>query len=831
MRYFLKRTLRIARYFAGWRGAVVIVTFALTALAIESDSGALLYLTGAALASLVLIGTIGTRVNETHAELQRLRSQTKKAATKAHQAPVAQPTQSLPPSADSQQEAPDADRDPRPTSLSARPDVTVVVAAFNEAEYIVDCLESIRRQTWQNFECIVVDDESTDDTLAIAFDRFSADDRFRFVSIRRNSGLSAARNIGTENARAPWITFVDGDDYLYVEALERRMATLAPNATNHWIAGVYCSWAPVPQDEPLKPKGEDRAAKKRISWLDALHDAPFIASAPIIRTEVIRAMGGFRDVDAAEDADMWTKVLRHGYVFLHTRYTGIAYRQKANSMFRRETVEHASVTVGLYESNYEPMSSTAFFAGTPFHFTEPAPTYVLAAESFRRNLIALTTAVAQDDTAAVERLVDLIDIEHNPYLPWAVDIEQVVLTAARRSESYDRDAAATRAEVLANRTSAILASHLEPTRHLSAPSSLIAPVEDTATEPNPPWALVRDRQRIHLPSRELATAIRGHVVMTPSAAYHIDELGPLAVELAQRGQPVAFMVTDRRWDWTEPGLRSWEFPVYSFPEDTSWTKSIAGMVTLNDWGEEPHIAMVAANEFGVSTFAKVEGVQDFDDVDVPRVRNPYGTAKHVLCQGGNDQDALSDRADTHIVGNSRLESIWNRPGRRPVDELAVVNLNFTWGVLEEAREMWVDTVLAAIKELDYPTVFSLHPAEKSRPTGAVISDLPMRHLLMRATVLISRFSTVPFEAMARGVPFVYHNPHNEAVPTFKQPQGAFEVTATADELAAAIEASRGWLDSHRDRSEAFFRNQIDIDPATKSAARSADTIVRLINRS
>ncbi len=99
--------------------------------------------------------------------------------------------------------------------------------------------------------------------------------------------------------------------------------------------------------------------------------------------------------------------------------------------------------------------------------------------------------------------------------------------------------------------------------------------------------------------------------------------------------------------------------------------------------------------------------------------------------------------------------------------------------------MWVDTVLAAIKELDYPTVFSLHPAEKSRPTGAVISDLPMRHLLMRATVLISRFSTVPFEAMARGVPFVYHNPHNEAVPTFKQPQGAFEVTATADELAAA----------------------------------------------
>jgi glycosyltransferase involved in cell wall biosynthesis len=827
VRYFLKRTLGIARYFATWRGGVAAAAFVFTLLAIVFQGWAALYLTVAALASLVLIGTIGTRVNETYRELQtisdRVDDALELASTNAPRelSPAQSPT--------SVADETDHEESPvkPPITKSRKPDVSVIVTAFNERAYVADCLESIRRQSWENFECIVVDDESTDDTLEIAFDGFSQDSRFRFVTIRRNSGLSAARNVGMESARADWVTFVDGDDYLYEEALERRLRTLAPHQANHWVAGVYCSWAPVPQDEPLRRAGEDRPARKRISWLDALHDAPFIASAPIVRAKIIPALGGFRNVDAAEDADMWTKVLRHGYVFLPTKYTGIAYRQKANSMFRRETVEHASVTVGLHKSNYEPKPEREFAVGTPFHYTMAAPEYVLAAESFRRNLIALTTAVAQKDRSAITQFVDMLELEDRPYLPWVTDIDQIILQAARRSESYATEGADVRTEMLVSNTKAILEEKLAPLRSLPVPDALhpVAPL------PVPDWARLRDHQLVNMHSRELETVLSGHIVMTPSAAYHIDELGPLATELSKRGTRVAFLVSDRRWDWTEAGLRSWDFPVYSFPDDYEWTRSVAGLVTLNDWGEEPHAAIVAANSHGVPTFAKVEGVQDFNDVDVPRIRNPYRTAAHVLCQGRNDERALAGRADTHIVGNSRLESIWARPGRRPVSDLIVVNLNFTWGVLEEARDLWVKTVVGAIKELEWPSVFSLHPAEKSRPEGVEISDLPMRHLLTQASVLISRFSTVPFEAMARGVPFVYHNPHNEAVPTFQEPRGAFEITRSTDELVAAIELSRSWIGSYRKRSEAFFRNQIDIDSSAASAERSAEIITRLANRS
>ena len=102
----------------------------------------------------------------------------------------------------------------------------------------------------------------------------------------------------------------------------------------------------------------------------------------------------------------------------------------------------------------------------------------------------------------------------------------------------------------------------------------------------------------------------------------------------------------------------------------------------------------------------------------------------------------------------------------------------------------------------------------------------MAHLLTTAGVLVSRFSTVPFEAMARGVPFVYHNPHGEKVPTFTQPHGAFDITTSSDGLANAL----GSLDSaganHRERSEAFFRAQISIEE-TPAFIRAADAIVTL----
>ena len=106
--------------------------------------------------------------------------------------------------------------------------------------------------------------------------------------------------------------------------------------------------------------------------------------------------------------------------------------------------------------------------------------------------------------------------------------------------------------------------------------------------------------------------------------------------------------------------------------------------------------------------------------------------------------------------------------------------------------------------------------------------VPLRH--HRAGLLVSRFSTVLFEAMARGVPVVYHNPHGERVPTFTRPDGAFLVSTTADELADAMGTALTWRDGYRDRAEAFFRRQVDVCEQRPSEVRAADVIVGELDR-
>ena len=115
------------------------------------------------------------------------------------------------------------------------------------------------------------------------------------------------------------------------------------------------------------------------------------------------------------------------------------------------------------------------------------------------------------------------------------------------------------------------------------------------------------------------------------------------------------------------------------PFDPELVARAAGLVVLNDWTRS-RAALDACNAAGVPTFAKVEGVQDFDDADIGHRRAPYRAAAVVLGQGQNDFDALPER-QVRIVGSTRLERIWKAPPAS-LGRHALVNLNFTYGVLE-----------------------------------------------------------------------------------------------------------------------------------------------------
>ena len=263
------------------------------------------------------------------------------------------------------------------------------------------------------------------------------------------------------------------------------------------------------------------------------------------------------------------------------------------------------------------------------------------------------------------------------------------------------------------------------------------------------------------------------------------------------------------------------------PFDPEHVVRAAGLVVLNDWARS-RPALDACNAAGVPTFAKVEGVQDFDDADTGQQRYPYLAATVVLGQGQNDLEALPER-QVRIVGSTRLERIWRASPASPGHH-ALVNLNFTYRVLEEHRRAWMESVEEGLRRAAIAAIVTRHPAERASRSRLPTTSKPFRYEINRAGVLVSRFSTVPFEAMARGVPFVYHNPHGERVPTFAEPHGAFLISRSAEELAAALRTALTWRTNYRERAEKFFRRQVDIDDSRPSEVRAADVIIEVLTR-
>ena len=100
--------------------------------------------------------------------------------------------------------------------------ISVIVPVFNAEEYIENCILSILHQTYPYFELILIDDGSTDHSMNICQKYENEDSRIKVLH-QSNQGVSSARNVGILAARGDYITFVDADDTLEREALEKAL--------------------------------------------------------------------------------------------------------------------------------------------------------------------------------------------------------------------------------------------------------------------------------------------------------------------------------------------------------------------------------------------------------------------------------------------------------------------------------------------------------------------------------------------------------------------------------------------------------------------------------
>lgn len=216
----------------------------------------------------------------------------------------------------------------------SNPVVSVVVPAFNASATLRQTLESVRWQTFTDWECIVVDDGSSDATPAVAAEFSESDPRIRIIR-QTNQGLAGARNTGIAAATGEFIQLLDADDLLLPAKLGRGVDVLRrEQAADVWYteyvlvsrSGRFFQTLPaaIPVDPPLR----SFLFRWNREFVIPVH--AFLFRTPILRNYPFRSLYG-------EDVDCWIRMAADGIRFLHHDEVGIIYRISEGSMTSRES--------------------------------------------------------------------------------------------------------------------------------------------------------------------------------------------------------------------------------------------------------------------------------------------------------------------------------------------------------------------------------------------------------------------------------------------------------------------------------------------------------------
>ncbi|MDT0645311.1 glycosyltransferase family 2 protein [Zunongwangia sp. F260] len=98
--------------------------------------------------------------------------------------------------------------------------VSIIIPCYNQGRFLNETLKSVLNQTYSNWECLIIDDGSTDDTAFLSNEWVKKDPRFLYFK-QQNTGVSAARNFGLSQSKGEWIQFLDADDYLTPSKLKK----------------------------------------------------------------------------------------------------------------------------------------------------------------------------------------------------------------------------------------------------------------------------------------------------------------------------------------------------------------------------------------------------------------------------------------------------------------------------------------------------------------------------------------------------------------------------------------------------------------------------------
>lgn len=239
------------------------------------------------------------------------------------------------------------------------PYFSIIIPLYNKAPYISKTLESVMGQTFEDYELIIIDNGSNDGSSEIIA-KFT-DQRIQIVRLAENIGVSNARNEGASLSKAPYITFLDADDWWEPTFLEE----MAGLIKRHPDAGIYGTGYNIVKNGHKRqaPIGiETEFSEGQINYCQVYTKTlcmPLTSITVAMPREVFDEMGGFKSqLKLGEDFDLWIRIaLKHKVIFLNKPLSN--YNQDVDVTFRGTHHLHEPKEHMLWNLNYlEPVEKT-----------------------------------------------------------------------------------------------------------------------------------------------------------------------------------------------------------------------------------------------------------------------------------------------------------------------------------------------------------------------------------------------------------------------------------------------------------------------------------------
>lgn len=182
--------------------------------------------------------------------------------------------------------------------------VSIITPTYNCGKFISETIESVLSQTYKNWELIISDDCSTDNTEEIIKPYLERDSRIKYICNEHNSGAAITRNAAIRKANGKWIAFLDSDDLWLPEKLERQLKFMAEN-NYHFSCTESISFdedANIAENKEIKPKHITKLGLKLYCWvgcLSAMYDSE------------VTGLIQIADIKKNNDYAIWLKVIKN----------------------------------------------------------------------------------------------------------------------------------------------------------------------------------------------------------------------------------------------------------------------------------------------------------------------------------------------------------------------------------------------------------------------------------------------------------------------------------------------------------------------------------------